>query len=44
MALGFLSISLLGAKGRKDEKLNYNTALAYIITGLVLYFSQYLCL
>jgi hypothetical protein len=31
IALGFLVISLLGAKGRKDEKLNYKTAFAYII-------------
>ncbi len=41
-ALGFLVISLLGAKGRKDEKLNYKTAFAYLITGLLLYFSSYL--
>ena len=37
-ALGFLMISLIGAKGRKDEKLNYKSAFAYIITGIVLYF------
>ncbi|KDN54692.1 conjugal transfer protein MobC [Flavobacterium seoulense] len=36
--LGFLIISLIGAKGKKDEKLNYKSALAYIITGIVLYF------
>lgn len=35
--LGFLMISLIGAKGRKDEKLNYKPAFAYIITGIVLY-------
>ncbi|PWJ92109.1 YWFCY motif protein [Flavobacterium araucananum] len=40
-ALGFLLISLLGAKGRKDEKLNYKTSLAYIISGLLLYFIGY---
>ncbi|NCI46717.1 conjugal transfer protein MobC [Sediminibacterium soli] len=42
IALGFLAISLLGAKGRKDEKLNYKTAFAYLITGLLLYFASYL--
>lgn len=36
-AVGFLIISLIGAKGRKDEKLNYKSAFAYIITGIVLY-------
>jgi hypothetical protein len=44
IALGFLTISLLGAKGRKDEKLSYKTAFAYIITGLLLYFFSYLSL
>lgn len=42
IALGFLTISLLGAKGRKDEKLSYKTAFAYLITGLLLYFASYL--
>jgi hypothetical protein len=40
--LGFLLISLLGAKGRKDEKLNHKTAIAYIITGMLIYFFSYL--
>jgi len=44
IALGFLFISLLGAKGRKNEKLNYKTAFAYIITGLLIYFTSYLSL
>ncbi len=43
-ALGFLMISLIGAKGRKDEKLNYKTAFAYIITGILIYFISYLSL
>lgn len=43
-ALGFLIISLMGAKGRKDEKLNYKTAFAYIITGILIYFISYLSL
>ncbi|WP_163397862.1 conjugal transfer protein MobC [Flavobacterium fluviatile] len=43
-ALGFLLISLLGAKGRKTEKLKYKTAFTYIIAGLMLYFGSYLFL
>lgn len=43
-ALGFLIISLMGARGRKDEKLNYKTAFAYIIIGLLIYFLSYLSL
>ncbi|MBG6063303.1 hypothetical protein IWX83_003113 [Flavobacterium sp. CG_9.1] len=43
-ALGFLMISLIGAKGRKDEKLNDKTAFAYIITGILIYFISYLSL
>lgn len=44
IALGFLAISLMGAKGRKDEKLNHKTAFAYIVTGLLIYFFSYLSL
>jgi hypothetical protein len=36
-ALAFLIISLLGSKGRKDEKLNYKTTFLYIGLGLLLY-------
>ncbi|WP_347051890.1 conjugal transfer protein MobC [Flavobacterium olei] len=43
-ALGFLMISLLGAKGRKNEKLNYRTAFTYCLTGLVTYFISYFSL
>jgi hypothetical protein len=42
--LGFLFISLLGANGRKDEKLNQNTAIAYIVTGVLIYFLSFLSL
>ena len=42
--LGFLLISLLGAKGRKDEKLNHKTTIVYIITGVLFYFLSYLSL
>lgn len=38
IALLFLVISLFGARGRKDEKLNFKTAGAYILAGLLLYF------
>ncbi len=44
IALGFLFISLLGARGRKNEKLNHKSAFAYIITGLLIYFTSYLAL
>ncbi len=44
IALGFLAISLLGAKGKKDEKQTYKTAFAYVLTGLLLYFISYLFL
>ncbi|MDR6764324.1 hypothetical protein J2Y38_004557 [Flavobacterium sp. 2755] len=37
-ALGFLLLSLLGAKGRKDEKLGFKTALYKIVSGAALYF------
>ena len=41
IALALLIISLFGAKGKKDEKLNHKTAFAYIITGLLIYFGSY---
>lgn len=44
IALAFLGISLIGAKGRQDEKLNYKIAFAYISTGFMLYFASYLSL
>ena len=34
-ALGLLVISLMGAKGRKDEKLHFRTAVYYISMGLL---------
>jgi hypothetical protein len=42
ISLGFLIISLLGAKGRKDKKVNYKTAFSYVIIGLLIYFLSYL--
>ena len=41
IALGFLIISLLGAKGRKQEKLNFKKAGIYISIGLLVYFLSY---
>lgn len=41
IALGFLLVSLLGAKGRKDEKLNYKNAVVYATWGLAFYFLSY---
>ncbi len=44
IALAFLFISLIGSKGKKDEKLNYKTAFSYLVTGLLLYFFSALSL
>lgn len=44
IAFGFLTISLIGAKGKKEEKLNYKIAFAYIITGLLIYWGSYFSL
>jgi len=42
-ALLFLIISLIGVKGKKDEKINYRMITAYIVTGLLIYFISILC-
>lgn len=39
----FLIISLIGVKGKKDEKIQKNAITAYLLTGLLLYFSSVLC-
>ncbi|WP_220399551.1 YWFCY domain-containing protein [Filimonas effusa] len=44
LALAFLVVSLMGAKGKKSEKLNYPIALAYLITELLIYFGAGLIL
>jgi len=44
IALGCLAISLLGSKGRKDEKQNFKTAFAYMLTGVLIYFISSLVL
>ncbi|WP_268223533.1 conjugal transfer protein MobC [Sinomicrobium oceani] len=43
-ALGFLMISLFGARGRKNEKLRYKTAIANILVGLALYFLSHIAI
>src|ERR1035437_382440 len=40
ITLVFLIISLLGARGKKNEKLNYKIAFAYIFIGALFYFSS----
>jgi len=40
-ALGFLLVSLIGAKGRKDEKLTLRIAVQFFLPGLGLYFGSY---
>ncbi|MGK6349657.1 conjugal transfer protein MobC [Parapedobacter sp. DT-150] len=44
IALIFLAISLLGVKGRKDEKIGWRGITAYIASGLSLYFAGVLVL
>ncbi|WP_418501806.1 conjugal transfer protein MobC [Flagellimonas sp.] len=39
MALGILVISLIGARGKKKEKLKFKNAMAHIVPGLLLYFT-----
>ncbi|HRN47505.1 MAG TPA: conjugal transfer protein MobC [Niabella sp.] len=44
IAVGLLLLSLLGVRGRKDEKSNYRTGIAYLATGLLIYFLSALIL
>jgi hypothetical protein len=41
IALGLLIISLLGIRGKKDEKLDFKRAFSYVGLGLVIYFISY---
>lgn len=43
-ALCFLLISLLGAKGKKNENLQFKTAFHFLLWGLLLYFCSYFLL
>jgi len=42
-SLMLLLISLLGVKGKKDEKIRIDSIVAYLLTGLLLYFISTLC-
>jgi len=41
IALGFLIISLIGATGKKEEKLSFNSGIIYMSAGLAIYFFSY---
>lgn len=43
-ALIFLSISLMGAKGKKDEQIQKSSIVAYLLCGLLCYFISVLVL
>ncbi|WP_158995628.1 conjugal transfer protein MobC [Mucilaginibacter sp. L196] len=38
-----LVISLVGVKGKKDEKINYKSITAYLLSGLLIYWMSVLC-
>lgn len=40
IAIGLLIISLLGAQGKKDEKINWKGVAAYLLIGFMLFFSS----
>jgi hypothetical protein len=42
-ALLFLAISLIGVKGRKDEKIKKSSIVAYLVNGTLIYFISALC-
>ncbi|TDH17779.1 conjugal transfer protein TraG [Segetibacter sp. 3557_3] len=44
ISLIFLLISLMGSRGRKDQKLSYLTAFGFIILGLLIYFLSWIFL
>ncbi|WPR77930.1 conjugal transfer protein MobC [Algoriphagus sp. NG3] len=44
IAIALLAISLLGIKGRKNEKMNTKTASVYGLLGLIFYFGSYFIL
>jgi hypothetical protein len=41
IALGFLTLSLIGVKGKKSENITLKTTLKYLIPGLITYFIGY---
>ncbi|WP_240613077.1 YWFCY domain-containing protein [Chitinophaga parva] len=44
IALGLLTVSLIGAKGKKDEKLKLGTVLGHLVSGLAIYGLSHLLL
>ena len=40
LTIGLLVISLLGAQGRKDEKINWRSIAAYLLIGMLLFFTS----
>lgn len=44
IALGFLLISLIGIKVRKNERMSYSKAIICLLAGVIIYFSSYLTL
>ncbi|WP_419699089.1 conjugal transfer protein MobC [Mucilaginibacter sp. NFX135] len=42
-ALLCLAISLVGVKGKKDEKINYKSITAYLFSGILIYWISILC-
>jgi hypothetical protein len=40
LAFGLLIISLFGAQGKKDEKINWRSIVAYLLIGLLLFFGS----
>ena len=40
LAIGLLVVSLLGAQGKKDEKINWKAVTAYLLIGLLLFFGS----
>jgi len=42
IALGFFLLSLVGAKGKKSEKITVKSSLLYFVLGIVLYFIGYI--
>lgn len=43
-AIGLLAVSLIGVKGRKEEKINKESIIAYLFTGFFIYALSHLCL
>jgi hypothetical protein len=43
-AIALLAVSLIGVKGKKDEKINKESIITYLLTGLFIYVLSHLCL